>query len=95
MVTGHLHRQVGPTAVTAPDGSVATTYTGGTTGGAAYAFALGTTLRQSAQMTLITYRDGSPIGLQALDVDTGGQVSLQPWSPLPPSRPDLLGSRSG
>jgi predicted phosphodiesterase len=95
VVSGHLHRQVGPTAVTAPDGFVATTYTGGTTGGAAYAFALGTTLRQPAQMTLITYRDGSPIGLQALDVDTGGQVSLQPWASLPPSRPGLLGSRSG
>lgn len=51
VLSGHLHRQVGPESVTAADGSVTTTYTNGTTGGSAYAFALGTTLRRPAQLT--------------------------------------------
>ncbi len=84
VLSGHLHRQVGPDVVTAPDGSTTTTYTNGTTGGAAYAFALGTTLRQPAQLTLITYRDGDPIGLQPIDIDTGGGISVQDWIRLPP-----------
>ncbi len=84
VLSGHLHRQVGPDAVTARDGSTTTTYTNGTTGGAAYAFALGTTLRQSAQLTLITYRDGDPIGLQPINIDTGGGISVRPWIRLPP-----------
>jgi hypothetical protein len=79
VLSGHLHRQVGPQTVTAPDGSRTTTYTNGTTGGAAYAFALGTTLRQSAQLTLITYRDGEPIGLQPVDINTGGDINVREW----------------
>lgn len=84
VLSGHLHRQVGPTAVTADDGAVATTYSTGTTGGAAFATALGSKLRRPAQLTLITYRDGSPVGLQPIDVSTGGGLDVQPWQQLPP-----------
>lgn len=84
VLSGHLHRQVGPTAVVGDDGRVTTTYTGGTTGGAAFAIALGSKLRRPAQLTLVTYRDGEPIGLQPIDVTTGGTFEVQAWQPLPP-----------
>ena len=79
VLSGHLHRQVGPDRVVADDGSVATTFTNGTTGGAAYAIALGSKLRRPAQMTLVTFRDGEPIGLQPIDITTGGTFEVQPW----------------
>lgn len=83
VLSGHLHRQVGPETVTTEGGSVTTTYTNGTTGGSAYAFALGTTLRRTAQLTLVTYRDGVPAGLQPIDINTGGGITVQPWLPIP------------
>ena len=86
VVSGHLHRQVGPTAVTAPDGTQTTVYTNGTTGGAAFAFALGSKLRRDAQVTLLTYRDGRPVGLQPVTITTGGDVVTTEYLELPPSR---------
>jgi hypothetical protein len=85
VVSGHLHRQLGPEAVVGDNGSVATTFTNGTTGGAAYAIALGSKLRRPAQMTLLTYRDGVPVGIQPIDITTGGTFDVQPWQELPPS----------
>ena len=84
VLSGHLHRQVGPEAVEADDGSVATTFTNGTTGGAAFAIALGSKLRRPAQMTLVTYDDGHPVGLQPVDITTGGTFEVQNWQQLPP-----------
>jgi hypothetical protein len=84
VLSGHLHRQVGPTAVTAPDGAVATTYTNGTTGGAAFSIALGSKLRRPAQMTLVTYVDQRPVGLQPVDITTGGTFEVQEWREIPP-----------
>ena len=84
VLSGHLHRQVGPEAVVRVDGSVATTFTNGTTGGAAFAIALGSKLRRPAQMTLVTYADGVPVGLQPIDITTGGTFEVQEWQPLPP-----------
>jgi predicted phosphodiesterase len=84
VLSGHLHRQLGPTAVTAPDGSVATTYTNGTTGGAAFSIALGSKLRRPAQMTLVTYAEQTPVGLQPVDITTGGTFEVQPWREIPP-----------
>jgi predicted phosphodiesterase len=84
VLSGHLHRQVGPEAVVADDGSVATTFTNGTTGGAAFAIALGSKLRRPAQMTLVTYADGVPAGVQPVDITTGGTFEVQDWQPLPP-----------
>ena len=84
VLSGHLHRQVGPTAVTAADGTVATTYTNGTTGGAAFSIALGSKLRRPAQMTLVTYADQTPVGLQPVDITTGGTIEVQAWREIPP-----------
>ena len=87
VLSGHLHRQVGPDRVVGDNGSVATTFTNGTTGGAAYAIALGSKLRRPAQMTLVTYRDGSRSGCSPIDITTGGDASrCSPGSRLPPCR---------
>ncbi len=85
---GHVHSQVGPTAVTGENGEVGYTFTTGTTGGAAYALAIGSKIRRPAQVTLVTYRDGEPVGLQPVVLDTTGTfrvgeyVELADLSPL-------------
>nr|WP_202892370.1 metallophosphoesterase family protein [Kribbella shirazensis] len=81
LLSGHLHRQVGPEHRVV-DGRAVTTYTNGTTGGAAYAFALGYTLRKPAEVTLITYRQGLPIGLQVVAAQPSGAVTVGPYTPL-------------
>jgi len=70
---GHLHVQVGPTEVVGENGRVGYTYTTGTTGGAAYALAIGSKLRRDAMVTLVTYRDGRPVGIQPVVVRTTGE----------------------
>lgn len=85
VLAGHLHRQVGPDVVAATPGAPGgptTVLTTGTTGGAIYAFALGTGLRRDAQVTLVTFEDGRPVGLQVVDIVPGGQITAQPWTPL-------------
>ncbi|HLR85705.1 MAG TPA: metallophosphoesterase [Nocardioidaceae bacterium] len=81
VVSGHLHRQVGPDTVTGEEG-VTTTYTNGTTGGAAYAFALGSKLRRPAQATLITYEEGHPVGLQPVNFETSGKIRVAKYQEL-------------
>ncbi|MDN5852601.1 MAG: metallophosphoesterase family protein [Actinomycetia bacterium] len=81
VISGHLHRQVGPETVTGEEG-VTTTYTNGTTGGAAYAFALGSKLRRPAQATLITYEDGHPVGLQPVNFETSGQIHVADYQEI-------------
>lgn len=73
VVAGHLHVQAGPTEVTGVNGRVGYSYTNGTTGGAAYALAIGSKLRRDAQVTLVTYRDGRPVGIQPVTVRTTGE----------------------
>ena len=58
VVGGHVHVKIGPDAVEAEDGAVGYTYTNGTTGGAAYAIAIGSKPRRDAMVSLVTYRDG-------------------------------------
>jgi predicted phosphodiesterase len=82
LLSGHLHRQVGPVH-TVVDERPVTTYTNGTTGGAAYAFALGYTLRKPGEVTLITYRDGQPAGLQTVNAQPSGDVVVGDYTPLP------------
>jgi hypothetical protein len=66
------------------DGRPVTTYTNGTTGGAAYAFALGYTLRRPGQVTLITYdKEGQPIGLQSVTAELTGVITVGAYTPLP------------
>jgi predicted phosphodiesterase len=79
VLSGHVHRQLGPDTTYSLDGRPTTTYSNGTTGGAAYAFALGSALRRTAQVTLITFRDGRPIGLQPVLFETDGQIRVRPW----------------
>ena len=49
VVGGHLHVQGGPTAVTGENGAVGYSYTTGTTGGAAYAIAVGAAIRAAGR----------------------------------------------
>jgi predicted phosphodiesterase len=82
LLSGHLHRQVGPEHKVV-DGRAVTTYTNSTTGGAAYAFALGYTLRRPGEVTLITYAKGQPIGLQTVTAELNGEVTVGAYTPLP------------
>jgi Icc-related predicted phosphoesterase len=81
VLSGHLHRQVGPDTKVVNGRSV-TTFTNGTTGGAAYAFALGYTLRRQAEVALITYANGKPIGLQTVVVQLTGDITVGPYTPI-------------
>jgi hypothetical protein len=74
VVSGHQHVQLGPTRVPGENGELGYAYTNGTTGGAAYAIAVGSKLRRPAQVTLVTYREGRPVGLQPVMVQTSGEL---------------------
>ncbi len=82
VLTGHLHRQVGPTLLTGDNGRATTTLTTGTTGGAVYAFALGSKLRRTAQVTIVTFADGVPAGVQPVNFDTGGNITVADYQPI-------------
>lgn len=82
VVGGHVHVQEGPTKVDGPHGKVGYTYTNGTTGGAAYAIAIGTKLRRPAGLSLLTYRDGRPVGVQPVTLQTNGRYDVGPWTAL-------------
>lgn len=80
---GHLHVEEGPTAVAGDNGETGYSYTTGTTGGAAYAIAIGSKLRRAAQVTLVTYADdGTPAGLQAVVIQTNGRFDVQEYVEL-------------
>lgn len=76
VLSGHLHVQRGPTVTTAPNGRQTVSYTNASTGGAAFAFALGSKLRRQAQATLITYKDGRPVGLQPVNFNPDGTIAV-------------------
>jgi predicted phosphodiesterase len=82
VVGGHLHVEVGPTRIVGTNGQAGYSYTTGTTGGAAYAIAVGSKPRRDATMTLITYRDGRPLGLQSVVLQTTGDFEVNPFVPL-------------
>lgn len=82
VLAGHLHLQVGPEQVVGSNGRVGWRYTNGTTGGAAYALAVGSKLRRDAEFTFVTYRDGRPVGLQPVTVRTNGTYRVADWLPL-------------
>jgi len=81
VIAGHLHTQVGPTRVVGTNGKAGYTYTNGTTGGAAYAIALGK-IRRDAEFTFVTFKDGRPVGLQPVTVRTTGELVVSPYFPL-------------
>lgn len=72
VISGHVHVRVGPDVVIGENGERGYTFTNGTTGGAAYALAVGSKLRRPAEFTLLTYRDGRPQGLQTVTLQTNG-----------------------
>ncbi len=60
VLAGHVHAQIGPNSRVGTNAKAGYTYTNGTTGGAAYAIAIGSKLRRDAMFTFVTYRDGRP-----------------------------------
>jgi hypothetical protein len=85
VVGGHVHEQLGPTELVGENGKVGYSYTNGTTGGAAYAIAIGSKIRRNAQVTLVTYREGRPVGLQPVTVRTVGDFRVSPYIELDPA----------
>lgn len=82
VLSGHLHRQVGPTVIDGANGRTTTTLTTGSTGGAVYAFALGSKLRREAQVTIVTFADGKPVGLQPVSFKPGGIIQVADYTPV-------------
>lgn len=83
VVGGHLHVQVGPTPVIGPERQIGYSLTTGTTGGAAYALAIGSKLRRTAQIMMLTYaEDGTPAGIQSVLLQTNGNFRVEPYVPL-------------
>jgi hypothetical protein len=83
VVGGHTHVQRGPEPVLGEDGRVGWTYTNGTTGGAAYAIAVGSKPRRDAGVSLVTYDgDGRPVGVQAVRLQTDGVFVVGAYAPL-------------
>ena len=72
MLGGHLHVRVGPTRVVGENGNVGYSFTTGTTGGAAYALAIGSKPRRDATVSLVTYAEGRPVGIQSVVLQTNG-----------------------
>ncbi len=85
VLAGHVHEQIGPTLVRGSNDKVGYSYTNGTTGGAAYALAIGSKLRRDAEVTLVTVRGGVPVGLQPVVVDTIGEFRVSPYVTLNPA----------
>jgi predicted phosphodiesterase len=82
VLAGHLHAQVGPDRVLGENGEFGYTYTNGTTGGAAYAIAIGSKLRRDAQFTFVTYNDSRPVGIQPVTVRTTGELVVADYIEL-------------
>jgi hypothetical protein len=87
VVGGHTHVQAGPTRVSGDNGATGYSYTTGTTGGAAYAIAVGSKPRRPAGMSLVTYRDGRPVGVQAVTLQTTGVFEVGDFVSLAPTDP--------
>lgn len=64
------------------DGGVGYSYTTGTTGGAAYAIALGSKPRREATVSLVTYRDGRPVGVQWVSLSPLGGFDVGRYTSL-------------
>jgi hypothetical protein len=45
--------------------------------------ALGTKLRRDAQVSLITYRDGRPVGIQPVSISTNNLFTVEPYYQMP------------
>jgi predicted phosphodiesterase len=84
VLTGHLHYQVGPTAIDGAGPSTTTRLTTGTTGGAVLPIALGSSLRRQAQVSVVTFdADGVPAGLQVVSFNPSKTIDVADYVPLP------------
>ncbi|MGB0102018.1 MAG: metallophosphoesterase [Nocardioides sp.] len=79
---GHTHVRSGPERIEGVNGESGYRYTTGTAGGAAYAIALGSKPRRAADVSLVTYRDGRPVGIQWVTLQTDGSYQTGPYVPL-------------
>jgi hypothetical protein len=84
VVGGHTHVHSGPDVVDGENGATGYTWTNGTTGGAAYAIAVGSKPRREAEVSLVTYADGRPTGLQLVRLNTDGSWVVGEWAPITP-----------
>ena len=55
----------------------------GSTGGAVYAFALGTKLRRDAQVAVLTFEAGRVVGLQIVTFKPGAVIDVGDYTTLP------------
>lgn len=80
---GHTHVPSGPTPFDGEAGQLGYSYTNGTTGGAAYAIAVGSKPRRDASLTLVTYDGaGRPAGIQLVTLLTDGRFRVEPYDRL-------------
>jgi predicted phosphodiesterase len=84
VLSGHLHRQVGPETVQGANGRPTVTLSTASSGGAVYAFALGSKLRRVAQVTIVTFEDGKVAGLQPVSFQPGGIIEVADFLPITP-----------
>ncbi len=89
VLAGHVHVPSGPTRVDGEEGAVGWTHTVGTAGGAAYAIAVGSKLRRAASVSLVTYAEERPVGVQVVTLETTGEFRVGAWTPLDYARPDV------
>lgn len=93
VLAGHLHVVVGPEPVIGDDGRLGHSFTTGTTGGAAYAIAIGTKPRRDATVSLVTYREGRPVGVQWVSLSPLGDFTVSPWVELADSTTEAAARR--
>ena len=79
---GHTHVVSGPTRVVGENDETGYTFTTGTTGGAAYAIAVGSKIRRPAVVSLVTYTDEGPTGIQAVTLQSNGVFQVGDYVPL-------------
>lgn len=82
---GHVHVASGPDPVVGTNGLTGWTHTAGTAGGAAYAIAVGSKLRRAAAVSLVTYAEGRPVGVQVVTLETTGEFRVGDYAPLAPA----------
>jgi hypothetical protein len=90
VAAGHLHVLTGPDRVEGRNGSVGYSYTNASTGGAAYAIAIGTKPRRDAVVSLVTYAEGRPTGVQWVSLSPLGDFRVGPWTPLSRAEPSVV-----
>lgn len=90
VIGGHLHSYGAPEKVVGDDGHVGYTVTNGTSGGAFFSFALGTSLKREANALAVTFSDdGRPVGTQNVRYFPGGKMVVEDYMPLITRRNDI------